>query len=148
MCKESRHTASRRDTRRASCYERSDPLHHRADRTMKSSSDVLSPEADSRLADYLRRVRQTLPGMERMILFGSRARGHAREDSDYDVAVLFRDLSDIRPIRRVLSDLAYEHVLSGFFIRPIPLPSMYLNPPDGHVTELAQNIARDGVEVR
>ncbi len=115
---------------------------------MKSSSDVLSPEADSRLADYLRRVRQTLPGMERMILFGSRARGHAREDSDYDVAVLFRDLSDIRPIRRVLSDLAYEHVLSGFFIRPIPLPSMYLNPPDGHVTELAQNIARDGVEVR
>ena len=29
-----------------------------------------------------------------MVLFGSRARGDAREDSDYDVAVFLRDLSD------------------------------------------------------
>ena len=114
---------------------------------MKTSSDVLPPEAASRLADYRDMVRQALPGVERMILFGSWARGQANEDSDYDVAVLLRDLSDTRPIRRVLSDLAYGHVLSGFYIRPIPLPSAYLDPPGGYITELAEDIARDGVEI-
>jgi predicted nucleotidyltransferase len=29
--------------------------------------------------------------VERVVLFGSRARGDAREDSDYDVAVFLRD---------------------------------------------------------
>lgn len=29
--------------------------------------------------------------LERMVLFGSRARGDARKDSDYDVAVFLRD---------------------------------------------------------
>jgi predicted nucleotidyltransferase len=30
--------------------------------------------------------------LERVVLFGSRARGEARQDSDYDVAVFLRDL--------------------------------------------------------
>ena len=114
---------------------------------MKTSSDILPPEAASRLAEYRSQVRQALPGVETMILFGSRARGLSREDSDYDIAVLVRDLSDARSVRRILSDLAYDHVLSGCFIRPVPLSSWYLDPPDGHPTELAEDIARDGVEV-
>jgi predicted nucleotidyltransferase len=32
--------------------------------------------------------------IERVVLFGSRARGDAREDSDYDVAVFLKDLDD------------------------------------------------------
>jgi predicted nucleotidyltransferase len=32
--------------------------------------------------------------VERIVLFGSRARGDARPDSDYDVAVFLRDMSD------------------------------------------------------
>jgi predicted nucleotidyltransferase len=32
--------------------------------------------------------------IERVVLYGSRARGDAREDSDYDVAVFLNDLSD------------------------------------------------------
>lgn len=32
--------------------------------------------------------------VERVVLFGSRARGDARADSDYDVAVFLRDMSD------------------------------------------------------
>ena len=32
--------------------------------------------------------------VERVVLFGSRARGDARPDSDYDVAVFLTDLSD------------------------------------------------------
>ena len=32
--------------------------------------------------------------LERVVLFGSRARGDAHQDSDYDVAVFLRDLTD------------------------------------------------------
>ena len=110
-------------------------------------TDILPREATSRLAAYKRDVQRALPGVERMILFGSRARDQASADSDYDIAVVVRDLSDRRHIRRVLSNLAYDHILSGFFIRPIPLPSDYLEPHGGRPTELAEDIVRDGVEI-
>lgn len=34
------------------------------------------------------------PRIERVVLFGSRARGDAQPDSDYDVAVFLKDLGD------------------------------------------------------
>jgi len=114
---------------------------------VRTVEEVLPPAAASRLAGYKRAVERALPGVGKVILFGSRARGQAREDSDYDVAVVVRDLSDRRRVRRILSDLAYDHILSGFFIRPIPLPSDYLEPQGRRPTELAEDIIRDGVEV-
>lgn len=32
--------------------------------------------------------------LERVVLFGSRTRGDAREDSDYDIAVFLKDFAD------------------------------------------------------
>ena len=43
--------------------------------------------------------------IERVVLFGSRARGAARDNSDYDVAVFFRDLPDVWKERLRLADL-------------------------------------------
>jgi predicted nucleotidyltransferase len=114
---------------------------------MRSVTDILPGETVSRLAAYKRDVQRALPGVEKMILFGSRVRGQARADSDYDIAVVVRDLSDRRHVRRILSDLAYDHILNGFFIRPIPLPSDYLEPHGRRATELAEDIARDGAEI-
>jgi uncharacterized protein len=114
---------------------------------MRTADEVLPRAAASRLAEYKRAVESAVPGVQKLILFGSRARGQAREDSDYDVAVVVRDLVDRRHVRRILSDLAYDHILDGFFIRPIPLPPDYLDPPGRRPTELAEDIIRDGVEV-
>jgi predicted nucleotidyltransferase len=114
---------------------------------MKPVTDLLPNEAAARLSAYKRNVQRALPGMEHMILFGSRARGDAHDDSDYDVAVIMRDLADRRDARRILSGLAYDHVLSGFYIRPIPLPADDLRSRAGRMTELAKDILRDGIEI-
>ncbi len=47
----------------------------------------------------LARLRELLEGaygdrLARVVLFGSRARGENRKDSDYDVAIFLRDLED------------------------------------------------------
>ena len=47
----------------------------------------------------LRRIRTSLRAVygdriERLVLFGSRARGDAHADSDYDIAVFLQDLTD------------------------------------------------------
>jgi predicted nucleotidyltransferase len=78
-------------------------------------------------------------------LFGSRARGEAEEDSDYDVAVFVRRLSDRSDVRDIVSGRAYSHVLEGIYISPIVLPSEYLDEPAR--TELAAEIARDGIAI-
>ncbi len=114
---------------------------------MRTVDEVLPRAAASQLMDYKHAVERALPGVEKLILFGSRARGQAHDDSDYDVAVVVRDLADRRYVRRVLSDLAYDYILSGFFIPPISLPSDYLEPEGRRPTELAEDIVRDGVEI-
>ena len=114
---------------------------------MSASGVTLTPSAVLHLAAYKRAVADAIPGVEKLILFGSRARGQMRDDSDYDIAVFVRNMSDRRHVRRVLSGLAYDHILDGVFIRPIPLPTDYLAPVGGRATELADDITRDGIEI-
>lgn len=58
-----------------------------------------------------------------------------------------RDLSDRRHVHRVHCNVAHDHILSDFFIRPIPLPLDYLKSRGKRPTVLAEDIIRDGVEV-
>jgi len=74
----------------------------------------------------LRRFRAALDLMygeriERVVLFGSRARGDAREDSDYDVAVFLRDMADRFAEMDRLADLG-TNILNetGEFIHAMP----------------------------
>ena len=46
--------------------------------------------------------------LERAVLFGSRARGNSREDSDYDIAVFLRDMPDRAIELNRLADLSTD----------------------------------------
>ena len=59
----------------------------------------------------LKRFRAVLDALygdriERVVLFGSRARGDARADSDYDVAVFLKNLTDQSLERDRLADIS------------------------------------------
>lgn len=59
--------------------------------------------------------------VERLVLYGSRARGDARPDSDYDVAVFLRDLADRDAEMNRLADLATDILYrDGQFIHAMP----------------------------
>lgn len=59
--------------------------------------------------------------IERVVLFGSRARGDARPDSDYDVAVFLKDFhdrwSEVDRLIPVVTDILYD---DGAFIHAMP----------------------------
>jgi predicted nucleotidyltransferase len=59
--------------------------------------------------------------IERVVLFGSRVRGDAREDSDYDVAVFLRDMSDRFAEMDRLADLSTAILdETGEFFHAVP----------------------------
>ncbi len=59
--------------------------------------------------------------IERVVLFGSRARGDARKDSDYDVAVFLRDIPDRFAEMNRLADLSTDILdETGEFIHAMP----------------------------
>jgi predicted nucleotidyltransferase len=72
------------------------------------------------------RFRSALGGIfgdriERLVLFGSRARGEARRDSDYDIAIFLNDFADRRQeVRRLVplvTDIVEE---TGAVVHPLP----------------------------
>ena len=81
----------------------------------------------------LRRFRAALNEMyadrlERVVLFGSRARGDADEESDYDIAVFLRDMSDRPAEMNRLADLATDILYTGGpFIHAMPYPAGFYN---------------------
>ena len=75
------------------------------------------------LTEFKRRTEHALPGrISRMVLFGSRARGNANPDSDWDVAVFVNgNVSSWDTLR--LADAAYDLIIDiGQFLQPVALP--------------------------
>jgi uncharacterized protein len=81
----------------------------------------------------LKRYRATLDEiygqrLERVVLFGSRARGDAGTDSDYDVAVFLRDMPDRPAEMNRLADITTNILYDGGpFIHAMPYPAGFYN---------------------
>ena len=82
--------------------------------------------------------------LERVVLFGSRARGDAHADSDYDVAVFLRDMADRGPELHRLADLRTDIIgETGEFVHAMPYRAEAYNER----TPLMREIRREGVEL-
>lgn len=82
--------------------------------------------------------------LDRVVLFGSRARGDARPDSDYDVAVFLKDFhdrwSEVDRIVPVVTDILYD---DGAFIHAMP----YRAGADQERSPLMHEIRREGLDL-
>jgi predicted nucleotidyltransferase len=82
------------------------------------------------------------PVLDRVVLFGSRARGEAREDSDYDVAVFLKEIPNRRAEWDRLAHLRLRFLDGGGpFFEAIPFRA---SDWDGR-TPLMHEIRRDGL---
>jgi uncharacterized protein len=82
--------------------------------------------------------------LERVVLFGSRARGDARADSDYDIAVFLTDMADVWRERMRLADLRVDFIddTGAFFdAKPYAVAAWQDHTP------LMHEIRRDGLEL-
>jgi predicted nucleotidyltransferase len=82
--------------------------------------------------------------IERVVLFGSRARGDARADSDYDIAIFIRGFHDrwreIDRLMPLVTDILYD---DGAFIHAMP----YRAGAYRERTPLMHEIRREGLDL-
>lgn len=82
------------------------------------------------------------PRLDRVVLFGSRARGEATADSDYDLAVFLRDLGPGMTEWYRLADLRTRFLEEGGpFFEAIPFPASAYDDRSA----LMHEIRRDGI---
>jgi uncharacterized protein len=92
--------------------------------------------------EFKRRVEAALPGrVVKVVLFGSRARGNATAESDWDIAVFLRDQPSVAE-RDAISDIAFELMMeSGAGIQPLALSA---KNEDADL-RFYRNLRRDGI---
>jgi hypothetical protein len=99
--------------------------------------------SDELLQQFRLDAERLYPGrLKRAILFGSRARGDAREDSDWDVALFIENFDRSRESRPL------NFLCAGYRLRGLKVSAIGL-PVDRHGVDfgLLRNIDYDGVSL-
>lgn len=113
---------------------------------------AMDAKMDAKTRDVLSRFKHRLEArygtrMKSLFLFGSRARGDFRPDSDADVAVFIDRVAD--PIREQMAmcDDAYDIWMeTGIRVEPWAFEEASLTNPDGHrAARLAKTIRSEGI---
>lgn len=118
---------------------------HPASRSPRAVT-VLSPDDRRLLARAVAAVRELAPDA-RVILYGSRARGEAQPDSDWDLLVLLPGpVNDerTRPIHDRLLDIQLE---TRAMLSALPLSMDEWESPLSQVSSFHLNVADDGIEL-
>ena len=104
---------------------------------------------EARSDPVLSRFRETIAELygdrlERVVLFGSRARGDARPDSDYDIAVFIRDLTDPASEMDRLADVGTDILYDvGRVVHAMP----YRAGSYRERTPIMHEIRQDGIDL-
>jgi predicted nucleotidyltransferase/uncharacterized protein (UPF0332 family) len=102
-------------------------------------------KADPVLKRFTCEVERLFPGrLEQVILYGSRARGEARPDSDYDIAVVLHDAAPDRHDDRV------DHLVLDLYREfGAEVNAWIFSAPDlAERTLFSHNLRKDGIDLR
>lgn len=108
---------------------------------------AIEPATEKAARAFLERVARQYD-VAGAILFGSRARGDYRSDSDADIAVLLEgEAGEFFATQRALSDMAYDVLLAtDIRIQALPIWQAEWDHPDRYSNPyLLRNIRREGI---
>jgi predicted nucleotidyltransferase len=106
---------------------------------------TLSQRESEALREFSTRIRAALgANLRELRLFGSKARGDARPDSDIDVLVIVGD--DRVRAEDLAVDIAFDvNVASDLYISPRVVTAESLSDPVWRTTLFVQTVTREGV---
>jgi predicted nucleotidyltransferase len=107
---------------------------------------LMDPPTENAVRNFLARI-PTDVRVERAILFGSRARGENRPDSDADLALIVSGGDDVWQLTWLFGGFVFEvYVETGIMIQPVVISlDDWLHPERFARPSFLRNVAQEGV---